>query len=152
MKRRAAITAASAVTLAVLGGGIAVAAGSGLFGSPPEPGAGRLPAVLDPASLSAPLEQTSALADTPANTPVDKPVAAPSRRSAGAVPRAASGDSHRTAPAPQPRNRAAAGETVGDNGAHPGDASDVTGRTQDDRDNAHDDATEPEVNGHNDDD
>jgi hypothetical protein len=88
MKRRAAITAASAVTLAVLGGGIAVAAGSGLFGSPRDPGAGQLAPVLDPAAVSAPLDGTVAQPAVPEGTASSVPV---STQGPSSTPRAGAG-------------------------------------------------------------
>lgn len=129
MKRRAAIAAASAVTLAVLGGGIAVAAGTGLFGSPRDPGAGRLAPVLDPASVSAPLGEASAGLGTTGRTltptPIAAPAAPPTPRTARAVPGKDSGGADRTAPpAEQPAAPApAVGQDVGrDDQDHSGSA------------------------------
>jgi hypothetical protein len=156
MKRRAALAAASAVTLAVLGGGIAVAAGTGLFGSPRDPGAGRLAPVLDPASMSAPSGEanaglgTTGQTLTPATT--EMPAAPPTPRTARAAPREESGDADRTAPPAQ--QSPAAGQTVGrDDDRRDDDPSDVTGRDDEDHGGAkEDDAADHQLDGHNDDD
>jgi hypothetical protein len=159
MKRRAAIAAASAVTLAVLGGGIAVAAGTGLFGNPRDPGAGRLAPVLDPASVSAPLGEASTGLGTTGQTltpaAIEAPAAPTAPRPARAVPGEDSGHSDRTARPAQQAPAPTAGQTLGRGDGRPDDdSSDVTGRDDDHGGAAKEDdgAADHEFEGHDDDD
>jgi hypothetical protein len=157
MKRRAAIAAASAVTLAVLGGGIAVAAGTGLFGSPRDPGAGRLAPVLDPASVSAPLGEASTGLATTGQTLTPAAIEAPAApRTARPAPAEDSGHSDRTARPAQQAPAPAADQTRGRGDDRPDDdPSDVTGRDDEDHGGAtkeDDDVADHEFEGHDDDD
>lgn len=156
MHRRAAIAAATLFSAAVVGASAAVAAGTGLFGSPEEPGVGQLAPVLNPVSTegAATLPTDTSAATAPDRARTEGPAATP--RAPGGQVRTGSGGDTSTPVPPAATPARGGGDDDSDEGEHEdADSDDDFGDDSDDDsdDNSGEDhGGEDEYEGHDDDD